>query len=145
MPFFLEFPNPVLTNFCKSAKFGSQNLSEARTVDHITPILASLHWRPVRFCVDFKILMLTCKALHGLAPQYLAELLTPSRNLCSSQSGLLLKHFLKHGFTLGVTGFSHLMPPNCGILSRLTSGTQIHQSSLNRILKLFNSGLLLID
>ncbi len=37
--------------------------------------------------------MLTYKALHGLAPQYLAELLipyTPSRNLRSSQCGLLV-------------------------------------------------------
>ncbi len=37
--------------------------------------------------------MLTYKVLHGLAPQYLAELLipyTPSRNLRSSQSGILV-------------------------------------------------------
>ncbi len=35
---------------------------------YITPILRSLHWLPVSFCADFKILMLTYKALHGLAP-----------------------------------------------------------------------------
>ncbi|MBN3313997.1 PEAM3 methyltransferase, partial [Atractosteus spatula] len=42
--------------------------------------------------VDFKILMLTYKALHGLAPQYLSELLSPyspPRNLRSSNSALL--------------------------------------------------------
>ncbi len=46
----------------------------------------------VRFRIDFKVIMLTYKALHGLAPQNLAELLipfTPSRKL-RSQSGLLV-------------------------------------------------------
>ncbi len=55
--------------------------------------LKSLHWLPVRFRVDFKILMLTYKALHGLAPQYLSALLTlytPKRLLRSSQAGLLV-------------------------------------------------------
>lgn len=41
-------------------------LTRTRIRDHIT--LESLHWLPVRFRVDLKILMLTYKALHGLAP-----------------------------------------------------------------------------
>ncbi len=68
-------------------------LTVARKNEHITPILKSLHWLPVRFRVDFKILMLTYKALHGLAPQYLSALLTlytPKRLLRSSQAGLLV-------------------------------------------------------
>ncbi len=59
-------------------------LTRTRMRDHITPVLESLHWLPVSFRVDFKILMLTYKALHGLAPQYLSELLipyTPTRDL----------------------------------------------------------------
>ncbi len=62
-----------------------------RTREHITPILESLHWLTVRFHTDFKIIMLTYKALHGLAPNYLSELLTvytPRRDLRSSDSGL---------------------------------------------------------
>ncbi len=43
-------------------------LTGARKNEHITPILKSLHWLPVRFRVDLKILMLTYEALHGLAP-----------------------------------------------------------------------------
>lgn len=61
--------------------------------DHITPVLESLHWLPVRFQVDFKLMMLTYKALHGLAPHYLTNLLhpyTPNRRLRSSQSNLLV-------------------------------------------------------
>ena len=38
-----------------------------RKRDHITPVFASLHWLPVRFKIDFKILLLDFKVLNGLA------------------------------------------------------------------------------
>ena len=40
-------------------------------------ILAALHWLPIRFRVNFKVLMLMYKALNGLGPRYLAEDLLP--------------------------------------------------------------------
>uniref|UniRef100_A0AAQ6IB00 Reverse transcriptase domain-containing protein n=1 Tax=Anabas testudineus TaxID=64144 RepID=A0AAQ6IB00_ANATE len=43
-------------------------LTRKRKYDHITPVLASLHWLPVCFRIDFKILLITFKALHGLSP-----------------------------------------------------------------------------
>ena len=43
-------------------------LSGVRKYHHITPTLATLHWLPIRFRVDFKVLMLTYKALDGLGP-----------------------------------------------------------------------------
>lgn len=39
--------------------------------DHISPVLASLHWLPVRSRIEFKILLLTYKALKNLAPSYI--------------------------------------------------------------------------
>jgi hypothetical protein len=42
---------------------------------HITPVLYSLHWLPVRYRINFKILLLTYKCLHGLAPQYLSVII----------------------------------------------------------------------
>ena len=59
---------------------------------HITPTLATLHWLPVVARVDFKIALLTYKALHGQAPSYLRELLRayePSRPLRSASLDLL--------------------------------------------------------
>ena len=50
-------------------------LTGTRRRDHITPVLASLHWLPVRFRIDFKILLFVFKSLNGLAPIYLSELL----------------------------------------------------------------------
>ena len=68
-------------------------LTGTRKYEHITPVLASLHWLPVQFRIHFKILLFVFKSLHGLAPPYLAELLqshTPSRCLRSADQ-LLLK------------------------------------------------------
>ena len=42
-------------------------LTRTRKFDHITPILASLHWLTITSRSDFKVLLLTYKALHGLA------------------------------------------------------------------------------
>jgi len=44
-----------------------------RRRDHITPVLQQLHWLPVRQRVNFKLAVLVFKALHGLAPCYLAN------------------------------------------------------------------------
>ena len=55
--------------------------------DHITPILASLHWLPVHFRIHFKILLFVCKSLNDLAPQYITEIIhvyTPPRALRSA-------------------------------------------------------------
>ena len=44
--------------------------------------LYQLHWLPIRLCIDFKILLLTCQCLNGKAPEYLHDLtviLQPNR------------------------------------------------------------------
>jgi hypothetical protein len=46
---------------------------------HITPILKELHWLPVRFRVEYKVILMTYKALNGLAPPYISDLLQPYR------------------------------------------------------------------
>lgn len=42
----------------------------------ITPIMAP-HWLPITFRIDFKILLITFKVLHGPAPAYILDLLSP--------------------------------------------------------------------
>ncbi len=67
-------------------------LTSTKKSAHITPILFNLHWLPVSIRVQYKIILLTFKALKGLAPSYLSELLSsyiPSRSLRSSSSELL--------------------------------------------------------
>lgn len=59
----------------------------------ITPVLKDLHWLPIDLRIEFKILTITYKALHGLAPTYINGLLKnyhPSRDLRSSKKNLLV-------------------------------------------------------
>ncbi len=49
-------------------------LTRSRKYDHITPILQSLYWLPIKF--SYKILLLAHKALNDLAPAYLTNLLS---------------------------------------------------------------------
>ncbi len=66
-------------------------LTRTRRSEHITPVLRSLHWLPVTFRIDFKVLLLVYKSLSGLGPKYIADMLTeykpnrPLRSLGSSQ------------------------------------------------------------
>ena len=51
-----------------------------------------LHWLPIKDRIVFKILLIIYKALHGLAPSYISDLLTnytPRRTLRSSSLALL--------------------------------------------------------
>ena len=62
-------------------------ISLTRKHDHITPVLIDLHWLPVAHRIKFKLLLLTFKALNGLTPIYIQELITtykPPRTLRSS-------------------------------------------------------------
>jgi len=75
---------------------------------HISPELVKLHWLPVKYRIDYKILTLTYKCLNNGAPQYLSDLITPkvpSRQLRSSAAIELAippkgkKHFLDRSFS----------------------------------------------
>ena len=55
-------------------------------------VLIKLHWLPIKFRIQFKVLLLVYKALNGLAPKYIKELLVPykpRRHLRSEAKGLL--------------------------------------------------------
>ena len=63
--------------------------------DHISPVLASLHWLPLKSSsVQFKILLIrTYKALDDQAPSYIKDLIVqyfPNRALRSQTAGLLV-------------------------------------------------------
>ncbi len=87
-------------------------LTRTRKYDHISPVLSTLHWLPTKHRIDFKILLITYKALNGLAPQYLSELLShysPSRPLRSQNSGHLIIPRISKS-TAGGRSFSYLAP-----------------------------------
>ncbi len=68
-------------------------LTRTRKYNHLSPVMSTQHWLPIKHRIDFKIALITYKALNGLAPQYLSELLShysPPRPLRSQNSGHLI-------------------------------------------------------
>ncbi|XP_048870189.1 uncharacterized protein LOC125742326 [Brienomyrus brachyistius] len=117
-------------------------LTNTKKFDHITPVLSSLHWLPVKSRIDYKILLLTYKALNGLTPEYLSELLTtynPPRLLRSQAMGYLLVPRVERA-TAGCRAFSYKarqlwngLPPDVrvsGSLSIFKSRLKTHLFSL---------------
>ena len=47
-------------------------ITRSKKHDHITPVM-SLHWLPMQYRIQCKLLLYTFKALHGQAPIYLKE------------------------------------------------------------------------
>ena len=106
-----------LTTSCTNSNVCKMQLhvSSALLVDHVTPFLYSLHWLPIIYRTQFKISLCVFKALNGLAPLYISELLQPKPapryNLRSSVNRLLLKYpTFKSLATLGDRSFTCAAP-----------------------------------
>ena len=79
----------------------------------ITPILKDLHWLPIKQRVEYKVGLLTFKALHDLAPYYLQELLKPyptPRPLRSGDDKYLLDIPPSRTKSYGDRAFSYAAP-----------------------------------
>ena len=107
----------------RSVKF--QNYREYRTLPsripldlckfcHITPALRQLYWLPFVKRIQFKILLLTFKAIHGLSSPYIIELITvkpkSTYGLRSNISTLLLPPTQKMLSTHGARSFAAAAP-----------------------------------
>ena len=82
----------------------------AMTSSHATPLLMKFHWLPIASRVEFKILLLTHRALTGRASGYIEQCVSrrqPVRSLRSSEQGVN-----------GVTELSAWQPNVCVMLYR---------------------------
>ena len=81
---------------------------------HITPLLMKLHWLPIIYRIRFKIALLTYKAISGLAPSYISDLIsikTGANYSLPSGNELLLNFPLRKSYsTLGDRSFSMAAP-----------------------------------
>ena len=73
---FLGIPQYQLKKLQSVQNTAARILTYVSKYDHITHKLKELHWLPVTYRVHFKICLIVYKALHGLAPQYIRDLLT---------------------------------------------------------------------
>ena len=133
----LDYCNGVFTGLPKKSirqlqliqNAAARVLTKTRKVDHITPVLKSLHWLPVPQRIDFKILLLVYKSLNGLGPKYISDLLLhydPPRPLRSSGTGLLVvpRVRTKQGeaaFSFYAPHIWNKLPENCRSAATLSS------------------------
>ncbi len=104
-------------------------LTGAKKYDHVTPILASLHWLPFHFRVQFKILLFVFKALKNQAPSYLKDLLillSSTRHLRSTNRALLsvprsrLKTKGDRAFSVNAPRLWNQLPLDCRLAPSIT-------------------------
>ena len=65
-------------------KTAARLISNTRKYDRISPVLYNLHWLTVFYCIYFTILTITVKAIHGMSPSYISDLV--SIRTCSLNS-----------------------------------------------------------
>ena len=90
--------------------------------DHISPVLFQLHWLPVHFRITFQVLVITYKAVYGMAPTSINISILiniKSKSNCSliSNNELLLEHpRVRTKKTLGYRTFCATVPKFWNVL-----------------------------
>ena len=111
-------------------------VSGTRRSDHITPVLARLHWLPVAARITFKIALLTFKAITTKKPEYLAEMLdfqATSRTLRSSSRNRLHVKVVRTVFASHA--FRHAAPSIWNNLPTHLTDLSLTQESFKKQLK----------
>ncbi len=106
-----ELPNHLINRLQLIQNNAARIIYRKRKYDHVTPLLKSLHWLPIKYRIQYKINVITFKTLCGIAPVYLSRLIIPyipSRTLRSS-SHCMLTECRTHG-KLGDRAFSVCAP-----------------------------------
>ena len=84
LPWQVQLPKYQISKLQKVQNAAARLVPKSKRSDSITPILKRLHWLPVQARIRYKILLITYRALKGLAPDYICTLLKMS----SSRFGL---------------------------------------------------------
>ena len=73
-------PSDLLAKLQRVQNAAARLIHRAPRFCHITPLLVDLHWLDIKSRIDFKIILLTLKAIHGQAPAYICELVNLKPN-----------------------------------------------------------------
>ena len=100
-------PNKLLNKLQKIQNFAARVITKTPKYAHITPVLKTLKWLPIREFIKYRLLTITYQCIYHEAPQYLKDILTlynPPRCLRSTENHLLNIPAIKS--TFGMKSFS---------------------------------------
>ena len=89
-----SLPKKSIKKLQKAQNAAAKAITLAKRREHVTPILRELHWLPISYRSDFKILLMTYKMLNGMAPESLSSLIykyEPQRYLRSANENFLVR------------------------------------------------------
>lgn len=134
-------PNCQINKLQRIQNAAARLITNTSRFDHITPILYKLHWLPVTSRIQYKIILITFKALHGEAPTYIINLISTktssSYSLRSNDDGPLLQVPSKRALkTLGERSFYYAAPK---LWNRLPKSIRVEKSAFlfKQLLKTF--------
>lgn len=108
----LGLPKTLLHKLQLLQNTAARMIRKVRKFDHITSTLIDLHWLPIPQRIEYKTLLTVFKALNGLAPQYITNLLERKhdiRDLRNNDLGFLITKIPKSA-TYGDRSFSNVAP-----------------------------------
>lgn len=111
-------------------------VTRSTRADHITSVLADLHWLPVHYRINFKIAVTTFKVLTTREPHYLADLIelrVPARNLRSGSRNLLRDD--KAELVFADRAFCHAAPAVWNSLPQHVTADLSSLTTFKRLLK----------
>ena len=79
-----------MCSWCHSLDDSARLIFRKKRSEHKTPLLISLHWIPIKQCIEYKLATLTFRYFDGALSSYLSHCLssyTPRRSLRSSSGG----------------------------------------------------------
>ena len=69
-----RLPDKQIKKLQRGQNAAARLISYTPWFGHITPVLRTLHWLPIRFRIEFKMLVIIFKSIHGLSPVYISDL-----------------------------------------------------------------------
>ena len=100
-------PQFLIDRLQKVQNADARLICRAKQLDHVQPILQSLHWLPIRAQIQYKISTLCFNVITGTE---LLDLYTLSRDLRSSADTLIHKIPRSNSKAFGQRSFSHVGP-----------------------------------
>ena len=91
-------PNALIDKLQRVQNTAARIITRTPRHSHITPVLRELHWLPIQYRIQYKILVHTYNALNDRSPLYITDMLNiyrPSRTLRSQNTLTLVTPRIK--------------------------------------------------